>query len=681
MSLLPTIPRDPVARFRLLAFWFALFAAGGHMISFATASEVPTVPRLVGFTACAILGAWFVWGYRRGGFPEFSTPFEAALLVAAGASAAMPLRAMGLFFAAIQLRALYATRREFALLPISYGIGRALSIALAALPSPYAALSLTVALQVTGLVFISGTFFLLMLALERQAETERALQRSEERYRVLAAATHDMVYDWNVATGTVEHTDAIRGVFGYTEAEVVRDRRWWLSRIHPEDRTEYDAVVAARFADPAKPARPIQYRVRRADDSEAIVEENAVVQRDDSGAPVRVIGSVREISAQHQLEVQLRQAQKMEAVGQLAGGVAHDFNNLLTVIAGHVFMLEQSHALNAEASRQLAGITRAAERAGSLTRQLLAFGRKQFLKPTVLDLNAVIRDVDKLIAPVVGERIRVVTNLDPALSPILADAGQLEQVLINLAINARDAMPDGGTLAIATTHVTLDSGLHVQLTLADTGLGMDAATVSRLFEPFFTTKVAGKGTGLGLATAYGIIKQSSGDILVESAPGKGSTFTIVLPVAAKPLPAPPVELPATLRPIGARRVLLVEDDEGVRDFAREVLTRAGLEVVQARDGVDGLGVAKAMSYAIDMVVTDVVMPRMGGRQMVEQLRAVLPDLPVLFISGYADDAQARRELGAGEIALLEKPFSARTLRDAVAGAANLTLPSSAHSVS
>ncbi len=369
------------------------------------------------------------------------------------------------------------------------------------------------------------------------------------------------------------------------------------------------------------------------------------------------------------LEAQLAQSQKMEAIGQLAGGVAHDFNNLLTVIGGHVSMLRETTMLPPDAEDDLNGIMRASARAASLTRQLLAFGRKQLLKPTVLNLNVVIDDAARLIAPVVGERVRVVMNLDPLLAPVKADASQLEQVLLNLALNARDAMPNGGTLTIATSNVIFSNGPHVQLTISDTGTGMDADTLTHLFEPFFTTKAAGKGTGLGLASAYGVIKQSFGDISVASTPGRGSTFTIVLPIAkqshvdAVPAQAAPPDSRAPAV-VGNRVLLLVEDDDGVRNLAHEVLTRAGFTVLAATNGLEGIDVAKAHGYAIDLVVSDVVMPEMGGRQMVEQLRHARPHLPVLFISGYADDAVTRQGLGGDT--LLEKPFTAQTLRDAVA---------------
>jgi CheY-like chemotaxis protein len=291
------------------------------------------------------------------------------------------------------------------------------------------------------------------------------------------------------------------------------------------------------------------------------------------------------------------------------------------------------------------------------------------LHPTNVDLNAIVRDAARLIAPLLGERIRLSTELADDLPMVHADPGQLEQVLLNLALNARDAMPDGGRLRIATAVAETDAGARVSLTIRDTGVGMDAETLPHVFEPFFTTKRVGKGSGLGLATSYGIVKQSSGDIRVESAgPGQGATFTILLPVA----PASevqtvdqPVHSRRVAIPLGVSRALLVEDDDGVREFAREVLIRAGISVVSAKDGLEGLAKARADGFAFDIVVTDVVMPELSGPRMVERLREARPDVRVLYITGYADDAVTKATLRAGHELLLEKPFTARALRDAI----------------
>ncbi|HEY2164938.1 MAG TPA: response regulator, partial [Gemmatimonadaceae bacterium] len=386
-----------------------------------------------------------------------------------------------------------------------------------------------------------------------------------------------------------------------------------------------------------------------------------------------------------------------------------DFNNLLTVIGGHVFMLEQGSAEitgsgegDARAAKHLAGITRATDRAASLTRQLLAFGRKQLLSPTLLDVNDVVEEMLHMLRPAVGERIEVITRLDPNLRTVYADAGQLGQVLLNLALNARDAMhpTNGGTLTIETANTTLmdrseprsgdaisaaaesglSAGAHVRLTVRDTGTGMDAATLSRAFEPFFTTKPPGRGTGLGLASVYGILKQSFGDIQAESVPGVGSTFTIHLPAAERRrVPrsetvddagaAPWTGIVATPRS-PHKGVLLVEDNAGVRAFAAEVLSQAGYDVRSARHGVEALELMRKYESSIDVVVTDVVMPEMGGRPLVEQLRKRRPQLPILYITAYTDDASMIDELRATGARLLEKPFTANQLAAAVASLGN-----------
>jgi CheY-like chemotaxis protein len=371
----------------------------------------------------------------------------------------------------------------------------------------------------------------------------------------------------------------------------------------------------------------------------------------------------------------------MEAIGQLAGGVAHDFNNLLTVIGGHVFMLDRSIPGTAVTDKHLGGITRAADRAAALTKQLLAFSRKQILTPSVLNLNAVVEDALQMMRPVIGEHIQIITQFESTLAPVFADAGQLTQVLVNLALNARDAMPRGGQLTIATENAVLEpraedadapplpAGEYVRLTVCDNGMGMDAVTLARAFEPFFTTKPQGQGSGLGLATVYGIIKQSFGDIQASSTLGAGSTFTILLPVVHRPVELPGVRsttVDAGEHDSGKQRsLLLVEDDDGVREFAQEVLSRAGYRVQAARNGIDALEQTRANDLAIDVLVTDVVMPEMGGRELAQHLRRRRPDLPILYITGYTDDARMLGELYSTEARLLEKPFTASALEMAV----------------
>jgi PAS domain S-box-containing protein len=619
----------------------------------------------------------------------------------------MPSDAIALFFAGLQFRSLFVPRRELGLLIVSFAIARVASTALWYSNGhvEYGPLSPNSLISVLGLTIIAASLHLFVSATQRQSAMAHELARSDERYRLVARATRDVVYDWHVASGTIEWTESMQSVFGYAP-EQIGDGAWWLERVHPADRDALQGSVAAAVADPATTVSTVQYRVRRADDRYAYVSGSLIVQRSQDGLAERVIGSIRDVTSEHLLEERLRQAQKMEAVGQLAGGVAHDFNNLLTVIGGHVFMLEQGSADNSanpgepasRAAKHLAGITRATDRAASLTRQLLAFGRKQLLSPTLLDVNAVVEETLHMMRPAVGERVQIVTCLDPNLRAVYADAGQLGQVLVNLALNARDAMQptNGGTLTIETANAILadrsearsadaisgavESGLsagnYVRLTVRDTGTGMDAATLSRAFEPFFTTKAPGRGTGLGLASVYGIVKQSFGDIQAESAPEVGSTFTIHLPAAERrrvprtdtldDAGAAPWTGVATAPRSPHRGVLLVEDNGGVRAFAAEVLSQAGYDVRSARHGVEALELMRKYESSIDVVVTDVVMPEMGGRPLVEQLRKRRPQLPVLYITAHTDDASMIDELKATGARLLEKPFTASQLAEAVA---------------
>jgi PAS domain S-box-containing protein len=682
MPRLLTIPHEPIARFRLFSVWFAAMIAFLNVGLFAFDSGHTPSIRLGAAAAAALLGAWWLFGYRRGGLPTAGWLVDLVLVASVATVSPMPLRAIGVFYAGIQFRALYGPRRELVFLPLSYGIARVISIAMGAPDPSFPLFSLTSAVQVLALTIIAVTLHLFVSATERHAAIERALERSDERYRLVASAMRDVVYDWNVVSDTIEWTESMQNVFGFAPEAVGNQLSWWLDRVHPADLDAFHRAVRSNLADPSVAVGTVRYRVRRADDSYAHISGSMIVQRALDGRAERVIGSIRDVTSEQQLEDQLRQAQKMEAVGQLAGGVAHDFNNLLTVIGGHVFMLDQDMPPSARSTKHLEGISRAADRAASLTKQLLAFSRKQILTLSVVDVNAVVDDVLQMMRPAIGEHIQIVTRLDTSLSPIFADAGQLEQVLVNLALNARDAMPGGGTLTIETenrslqprpgdaTAPPLPTGEYVRLTVHDSGIGMDAQTLARAFEPFFTTKAHGQGSGLGLATVYGIVKQSFGDIQASSVPGVGATFTMLFPVARQTADSPDGRQPA----IGAdeprlerqRSVLLVEDDDGVRAFAHAVLSRAGYRVQSARNGIDALEQIQGREddLMIDVVVTDVVMPEMGGRELVESLRLQGADLPVLYITGYTDDAQMVGELHA-TTRLLEKPFTASALALAV----------------
>ena len=367
-------------------------------------------------------------------------------------------------------------------------------------------------------------------------------------------------------------------------------------------------------------------------------------------------------------EAQRRQASRMEAVGQLAGGIAHDFNNLLTAVLGYAQLLSE-RPLGDAALAEVAEISRAAERAASLTRQLLAFSRQQVQKIAVFVVNDVVSDTESMLARLLGEDVRISKDLAPDLGRVRADQGQIEQVLVNLAVNARDAMPKGGTLRIETRNVDLDEayvdahlagvpGPYVMLAVSDDGCGMDPATLARIFEPFFTTKPLGKGTGLGLATVYGIVKQSGGFVWVYSDPGHGSTFRIYLPRVEEPLSARRDSgTPRRTPPKGTETILLVEDDEAVRRFVRDVLVRNGYTVLEAASGGEAVNVARPNAAAIHLVLSDVVMPEMSGAVLRRRLEALGVKARVLFMSGHSADAVAVRGVEAGPGTFLQKPFS------------------------
>jgi two-component system cell cycle sensor histidine kinase/response regulator CckA len=414
------------------------------------------------------------------------------------------------------------------------------------------------------------------------------------------------------------------------------------------------------------------------------------VVRDKDGRVISGFGISQDITEKKNLEEQLRRAQKMEAVGQLAGGVAHDFNNLLMVIIGYASdladRLEAGSALRREASE----IAKAGHRAASLTRQLLAFSRQQVLEPTVLNLNSLVEDMRKMLRRVINEDIELVTSLDPALSEVKADQGQLEQVVINLVVNARDAMTDGGKLTIETSNVMVDeafarqhppmkAGEYVRLSVSDTGTGMDEATLSRVFEPFFTTKEPGKGTGLGLSTVYGVVKQSGGFVWASSEPGQGARFDVYLP----PVRAKAAEIPsATNSPgvqEGSEKILLVEDDEALRSLIVDSLRGWGYDVLEAANGTDAISIAQSRCDEIDLLLSDVVMPGMNGPQVAEKVVSLNPEIKVLFMSGYADIGPEQGEYFGKDRRLLQKPYRlpelARTIREVLGSSREMELAS------
>jgi two-component system cell cycle sensor histidine kinase/response regulator CckA len=375
---------------------------------------------------------------------------------------------------------------------------------------------------------------------------------------------------------------------------------------------------------------------------------------------------------QRQLEERLRQAHKMEAVGRLAGGVAHDFNNLLTIIRGNSDLLIDREGSDNFHRRCVEQIQKAAGRAVSMTRQLLAFSRMQVLQPRVIELNTIVVEMGKMLPRLIGEHIEFVFLPDPKLASVKADPGQIEQVMLNLAVNARDAMPNGGNLTVTTSNILMDEGeaarrppmtpgQYVLLSVKDTGHGMDQATITHIFEPFFTTKEVGKGTGLGLATVYGVVKQSGGFIWVISSPGKGTTFEIYLPQVSEPVSKPDLETKPSAIPSGSETILVAEDEAGVRELACQFLRVKGYTVLEAKDGHEALEIAARYSGTIHLLLSDLVMPKMNGGELAGRLKMVRSNIKVAFMSGYSEFSRGEMANEFPHAPVLQKPFSPATL--------------------
>jgi len=513
---------------------------------------------------------------------------------------------------------------------------------------------------------------LLLAASSAEREQARAVaQAGEERFTLLASATDDLFYEWDPGSNRDWWNANIREMLGYDSAEVQPGgRQAWSSLVHPEDRDRVLPGYYGAIAGTAVIWRD-EYRLRRHDGRYIWVLDRAHILRDEHGRCIRVVGAMLDISGLREAraalarsEEQLRQAAKMEAVGRLAGGVAHDFNNLLTSVIGHADLALARTRLGAatreDITDDLLEIRAAGDRAAALTQQLLAFSRKQVLEVRVVDLNGIITGIARMLRRTIGEDIELVIKLAPELAPVRADPTQMEQVLLNLAVNARDAMPDGGSLTIATTNVELPGGPGVRVRVEDTGVGMSEEVRAHLFEPFYTTKDVGKGTGLGLATAYGIVRQSGGEISVESQAGRGSVFLIDLPQAAG-VPSLPEMAAAPHSGGGSETVLLVEDDEAVRTLTRRVLELQGYAVIPAANGQAALELSRSHPGRIDLLLTDVVMPGISGPRLAELLMAEREDLRCIFMSGYAASKLEGKHLVPSGSAFLQKPFSAAAL--------------------
>src|SRR6266568_6920285 len=471
-------------------------------------------------------------------------------------------------------------------------------------------------------------------ALKNYQSTEAALRNSKESYRSLVEGVRDVIFALSPGGEVTSLNPAFEEMTGFPPGEWVG--RPFEALVHPED-VPLALELFGRVLRGA-PRPTIQFRILTKTGPYRVAEFSASAQLRD-GKLLGILGIGRDVTERLGLEQQLRQAQKMEAVGRLAGGVAHDFNNILTAITGHAELLLEDLGLNDPRRADVDEIRRSAERAAGLTRQLLAFSRQQVLQPKVVDLNALVLDMDKLLRRLIGEDVELATVLDPVLGRVKADPGQLEQVIVNLAVNARDAMPDGG-----------------KLTLSDTGIGRDEESQAHAFEPFFTTKPRGQGTGLGLAMVYGTVKQSGGFIWVYSEPGHGATFKIYLPRVDTPTEAAALPAPAVQPARGSETVLLAEDEPAVRAIAQQALERHGYTVLAAPSGADALARAAQHGATIHLLLTDVVMPGMSGRDLADRLTAQRPGIRLLYISAYTDNAIVRHGMLEPGLAYLQKPF-------------------------
>jgi PAS domain S-box-containing protein len=471
-----------------------------------------------------------------------------------------------------------------------------------------------------------------------------ALERREEHYRSLIENSMDLISILNL-DGTIRYVSpSHERLLGYPLDELVGKNV--LSFVHPEDKARVQTALAN-----GNNGRPVECRIRHSDGSWRMLESFSRDLSHLAGVNGMVVNA-RDITERKRLEEQLHHSQRLEAVGRLAGGVAHDFNNLLMVITGYSHMLLDAMHPSDPARQDLEQVVKASERATDLTRQLLAFSRRQGVRASIVNVNTLVREMDRMLRRVLGEEIELTISLAPDLKTVRADPGQIEQVILNMVVNARDAMASGGKLLIETRNGAQPNRDCVTISISDTGIGMDSQVLSRVFEPFFTTKE--HGTGLGLATSYGIIKENGGDLRVESMPGKGTAFHIELPVTEQT----PEDLDlqdAKRAPRGTETILLVEDEDPVRRVVETMLKRHGYQVLASSSSKDAIAAAEQHSGVIHLLITDIMMPGMSGRKMAECLTVRRPDMKVLYVSGYGD-AQSQ-----GDANFLQKPFSTEEL--------------------
>jgi PAS domain S-box-containing protein len=512
---------------------------------------------------------------------------------------------------------------------------------------------------------------------------EKALEEAEAKFRTLVekVAAISYIAELGVHGEWLYVSPQVETIFGFSPSEWITDSREWVKHVHPDD---YKIVEAAEEASKRGERFQAEYRVIRKDGRVIWVSDTAVVVEGSDAHPL-MEGIIVDITERKQLETQLQQARRMEAIGRLAGGIAHDFNNLLTIIKGYAELALKRPKISPELHTDVERIEDASERASTLVRQLLAFSRRQVLQPKLLDLNTIVLGLDKLLRRLMDEDIQMSTLPGKAIGTIKADPGQIEQVIMNLVVNARDAMPNGGRLTVETSdvrlneayaseHVSVKPGRYVMLAVSDTGMGMSADTVAHIFEPFYTTKESGRGTGLGLSTVYGIVKQSGGYVWVYSEPGRGSTFKVYLPRVDEPAEALPVANTQVANQAGSETILLVEDQQQVRELAHMVLAGKGYSVIGASTLEEAERICEQSDRDIHLLLTDVIMPGVSGRELAKRLALRRPNMRVLYMSGYTFNVIAQGDMLEDGVAFLQKPFTPSTLAEKVREVLDRSVP-------
>jgi two-component system cell cycle sensor histidine kinase/response regulator CckA len=532
--------------------------------------------------------------------------------------------------------------------------------------------ALNIYLAMRGLVGM--VFLFVVYVVYQQLQIHRFRMRvlaQEELFSVIGENAADMIAVVTVNGERLYNSPSYEKLLGYTPEDLGKTSAY--EQIHPDDQKAVKS--AAEEAKTTGLGRRIEYRIRHKNGEWRVLESTASAVRDSKGEVEKLVIVNRDITERRHLEQQLLLSQRLEAVGKLSGGIAHDFNNILGVIIGYSEALQQKIAVDDPMREAIDEIEKAGQRAAALTQQLLAFSRKQVLEPKILNLNSIVADVEKMLRRLIGEDVELEIIPDSALGTVKADRGQIEQVILNLAVNARDAMPRGGKLKIETMNADLDEndacrtryvvpGHYVMLQVSDSGMGMSAEVQSHIFEPFYTTKEQGKGTGLGLATVYGVIKQSGGYIWVASEIGKGSKFQVYLP-RAEGVVIETIQKEPILTTHGLGTILVVEDEPSLRKLACTILRDGGYKIIEAEDGAKALEVAKQFHDNIDLLLTDVVMPGMNGPELAEKLSVERSEMKILYMSGYTDGAVAAHGVLKPGLAILRKPFSQSQLLQSV----------------